>query len=91
MRPGQFGAVLAITGAVAVCVGGCGPRSSNPGPDDLVCRNEAPIGSRIVERRCYRRREIEARRIKDRAFMERLIIEANRPRRNPAGGRPNPR
>jgi hypothetical protein len=58
--------------------------------EDLVCRNEPLTGSHIIERRCYRRRDIEARRARDIAVMERLIIQANRPIRNPAAGTPNP-
>jgi hypothetical protein len=47
-------------------------------------------GSHIVERRCYRRSEMVEREARDRAFIDRLIIQANRPQRNPASGTPNP-
>ncbi len=98
--------VVAGAVTVAVSMGGCSPCSSNPdackehttvaersatASDDVVCRDEALTGSHIVERRCYRRRDIEERRARDHAFIDRLIIQANRPGRNPASGKPNPR
>jgi hypothetical protein len=97
--------VVAGTLAVAASLLGCGPCSSNPGScqeharsvpqnatasDDVVCRNEALTGSHIVERRCYRRSDMDERRKLDRAVMERLMIQSNRPVRNPATGTPNP-
>lgn len=107
MRPGRFGAVLVVAGAVmvAVSLGGCSPCASKPGgceaqttlaqrsaiaSDDIVCREEPLTGSHIVERRCYRRQDIREREARDRAFIDRLIIQANRPGRNPAAGKPNP-
>lgn len=60
-----------------------GPRLAAP-RHEVVCRNEALTGSHIVERRCYRLSDIEERSARDRAVMERLIIEANRPVRRPA-------
>ena len=104
MQPGRFGAILIVAGAMATAVpmAGCGPCTSSPGAcasndtvsaaddEDLVCRNEPLTGSHIIERRCYRRSDIEARRARDIAVMERLIIQANRPIRNPAAGTPNP-
>ncbi|HKE15930.1 MAG TPA: hypothetical protein VKB80_13730 [Kofleriaceae bacterium] len=93
MRPGRFGAVLAVAGAVLVTLstGGCAARRSATAGDDLVCRNEPVTGSHIVERQCYRRRDMVAREARDRALMERLIIQSGRLRRNPAAGSPNPR
>jgi hypothetical protein len=93
MRPGRFGAVLFVAGAIAVVMstGGCiGQRTAVSG-DDVVCRDEAMTGSHIVERRCYRRRDMREREARDRAFVDRLIIQSNRPNRNPASGTPNPR
>lgn len=98
--------VLAGAVTAAVTTGGCAtPCSSSPGScetgtpvaeasatasDDVVCRHEPMTGSHIVERRCYRRSEMVEREARDRAFMDRLIIQANRPQRNPASGTPNP-
>jgi len=92
MRPGRFGLALVVGGFIAACDAqrSGSQRGTAPG-DEMVCRNEPQTGSHIVEQRCYLRREIEARRARDMAAMERLIIEANRPVRNPASGRPNPR
>lgn len=92
MRPGRFGAVLVVACAVLVTLstGGCvTQRSATAG--DVVCRHEALTGSHIVERRCYRRRDMVEREARDRAFVDRLIIQANRPHRNPGTGTPNPR
>jgi hypothetical protein len=107
MRPGRFGAVFVVAGAlsIAVATSACTPcawrghqceaeRSTRDlGPSvssDVVCRHEALTGSHIVERRCYRRSEMREREAQDRALMDRLIIQANRPVRNPAAGKPNP-
>jgi len=98
--------VVAGVVMVGVSLGGCSPCSSKPGgceaqttvaqrsaiaSDDVVCRDEALTGSHIVETRCYRRQDIREREAKDRAFIDRLIIQANRPMPNPATGKPNPR
>lgn len=93
MRPGRFGAVLVCAGAVTVLValGGCAGQRKETADNDVVCRNEALTGSHIVERRCYRRQDMREREARDRAFVDRLIIQANRPARNPASGTPNPR
>lgn len=92
MRPGRFGAFFAVAGAVLVTLsmGGCGSQRS-ASADDVVCRHEALTGSHIVERRCYRRRDMVEREARDRALVDRMIIQANRPQRNPASGTPNPR
>jgi hypothetical protein len=92
MRPGRFGAILVVVGFIAACEAHKkGSLRGKAAGDEMVCRNEPQTGSHIVEQRCYSRREIEARRARDIAVMERLIIEANRPVRSPAAGRPNPR
>ena len=87
MRPGRFGAVLlgaiAVAASVPGCVSSAGRRHA---PDDVVCTNEAVTGSHLVETRCTSRREIEERRKADRAAIERMLINANRPvRKTPTG------
>jgi hypothetical protein len=98
MRPGRLEAFLAFVGviAIAVSMAGCGAAQTTVGPprvaasDDVVCRDEALTGSHIVERRCYRRSDIDVRRAKDRETMETAVIHSNRPVRSPASGTPNP-
>jgi len=98
MRPGRLGTVLVFVGVIgiAVSMAGCGPAQTTVGPrrvavaDDVVCRDEALTGSHIVERRCYRRSDIDVRRAKDRETMETAVIHSNRPVRSPASGTPNP-
>lgn len=93
MRPGRFGAVLFVAGAIAAVMstGACIGQRTAASRGDVVCRHEALTGSHIVERRCYRRRDMREREARDRAFVDRLIIQSNRPNRNPASGTPNPR
>jgi hypothetical protein len=95
MRPGRWGVVLAFVLVSAAATSGCAPPCYQSGtcdqttPDenakgnDLVCTKEAMTGTHIKETRCYRRAEVDERREKDRAAMERLMINANRPVKEP--------
>jgi hypothetical protein len=68
MRLALFGAVL-----VAACAGSSGGRK-RASPEPVVCVDEAPLGSHIVETRCYTRGDIEARNDRNRAAIERMQI-----------------
>ena len=91
MRLGRFGAVLASACALAACLAGCVDcpypgqcqESGQPGQktaqNDMVCIRDAQTGSHIVQTHCYPRAEVEERRAKDRAAMERVQVTSNRP------------
>lgn len=91
MRPGRVGVVLVVLLASAMALPGCAPPCYQSGtcdqttPEgsakgkDIVCTKEALTGTHIKETRCYRRADVDERREKDRAAMERLMINANRP------------
>ncbi len=91
MRPGRFAAVLVAAGAIAVAapVFGCvSSGQKGAARDEVVCTHEPVTGSHIVEARCFTRSQIEERRAADRAAVERMIIQANRPVRQQAQGNP---
>ena len=91
MRAGRC-AVLVAAGAIAAAASvlGCaGSRQKGAAGDEVVCTHEPVTGSHIVEARCFTRSQIEERRAQDRAAVERMIIQANRPGRSqPAQGGP---
>jgi len=60
--------------------------------DDMVCAAEPVTGSHIVETRCEKRSDIEERRAADRAAMDKMLINGNRPVTNgqAAGNTGNP-
>ena len=87
-RPALLAGAL-LAAALSGCAGSCppgGPCGATPaaGADaasrgDLVCTTETVTGSRIVERRCQRRTDLEERQTNDRAAAERLLIKSNTP------------
>lgn len=68
IRIGLFGAVL----VTACASSGGAPKPATPG--EVMCVDEATIGSHIVETHCYTQEEIEAREDRTRAALERVEI-----------------
>jgi hypothetical protein len=91
MRATRSGRVVSLACAIAAAaLFGCAARekgSAGKGAraDDVVCTYEPVTGSHIAEARCLTRAQMEERSAASRASMERLIINANRPKpRQPA-------
>jgi|GEM_PF-4201829 len=50
--------------------------------DELFCRNEAPMGTRIPKKRCYNAQEFKMRQLDERRALDRIQADA----RAPVGG-----
>lgn len=73
--------VFAVTCALVMSASACATSNQGGGRKTyvVVCDEKAPTGSNIGRLKCYRKTDMDERRARDRAEMERALFDSKRP------------
>ena len=74
--PAAAGAAAPVQGVVVQ------PAKAQKGgnKDELICKSENPMGSKIPVKKCYNKQEYQQRRLEERRALDRIQADARAPR-----------